>query len=536
MKTKITQLLSLLLILTFTNCQVEEETIKIQSRATSQKISVVQLLAEIDNVKLKEHLNDKFGKELGLSKFKNKIDNKASGMKIIKKDGYITYSFLLNRYSKSNPYFKYFIVTKEGDKEKAGYAIFTPDSPVIFFDEKHFTGILQVQDLQNNLKGETHFVDSVPNTANNNSKTSSKVRSCTTSYSIITHNCSNGGNHSPGTSCEGGSVNDGYYEIIYSTYCTPNIEYISEPGNFMGGNGGGGNSITFDENVLKFIYTLTDEEYAIVVANPSMITYLTENGTSPESVEFAKQVIWMLLLNPDKYKSSVPIIISKQIDDSQLDPCPKGIMEQLKNATNADIASILGKLGANSIYTVTMEMGATDVGYAKTQRISMDNYSIKVDRDRYTNSTQLFKAAALVHELIHAYYLSVVDDNNTPTTNLSLNNFSALYQAYEEKKYPGGVTVAQHDQMAKDYVDSMALALQEYYSNNSTIPYSNPSYEVFTDLAWGTLQEASIFKEKYKDGDPAKERILNRYKCESIGSAVASGTPSVQYPIGKPCN
>lgn len=235
-------------------------------------------------------------------------------------------------------------------------------------------------------------------------------------------------------------------------------------------------------------------------------------------------------------EGSIAQAIEDQIDNSKLDPCPKAIMDQLKNTTNSDITKILTKIGANSIYTLDMVMGPTKQGYAQTQKISQNNYVITVANDRYTNSTQLFRAASLVHEIIHTYYLSVVDDNNSPSTNLSLNNFSALYQAYEQKKYPGGVTVAQHDQMVKDYVDSMALALQEYYLNNNTTPYSIPSYEVFSDLAWGTLQEASIFQEKFKDGDPAKERILNRYSCESNGQSIATGTPKQQNPIGKPCN
>jgi hypothetical protein len=129
----------------------------------------------------------------------------------------------------------------------------------------------------------------------------------------------------------------------------------------------------------------------------------------------------------------------------------------------------------------------------------------------------------------------VVDDNKNPTTT-PLNNFPALYQAYELKKYPGGATVAQYDQMAKDYVDAMALALQEYYINNKPLLFPLASYEVFTDLAWGTLQEASIFNEKYKDGDPAKERILNRYRTESTGQSVETGTTKQQNPVGEPCN
>lgn len=164
----------------------------------------------------------------------------------------------------------------------------------------------------------------------------------------------------------------------------------------------------------------------------------------------------------------------------------KGIMDKLKNTTNNDIKSVVNKLEANSIYTVDMKMGSTSQGYAQTQKVSTNNYFITVANDSYASSTQLFRAASLIHEIIHAYYHSVVDGNKNPTTT-PLNNFPALYQAYELKKYSGGTTVGQHDQMAKDYVDAMALALQEYYINNQPLLFPLASYEVFTDLAWGTL-------------------------------------------------
>ena len=103
-------------------------------------------------------------------------------------------------------------------------------------------------------------------------------------------------------------------------------------------------------------------------------------------------------------------------------------MEKLKNTENKDIAYVFNKLGANSIYNVDMKMGSTAQGYAQTQKVSTRNYLITVANDSYTLSTQLFKAAALIHEIIHVYYHSVVDDNKNPTTT-PLNNFPALYQA-----------------------------------------------------------------------------------------------------------
>uniref|UniRef100_UPI0032616DC3 hypothetical protein n=1 Tax=Flavobacterium sp. T-16 TaxID=2893173 RepID=UPI0032616DC3 len=119
--------------------------------------------------------------------------------------------------------------------------------------------------------------------------------------------------------------------------------------------------------------------------------------------------------------------IEDNIDDSKLDPCPKGVMDQLKNTTNNDIAAILNKLDAGSVYTVNMVMKPAAT-YAETQPISKYNYEIRVDRNQYTNGTKLFKATVLVHELIHAYFLSIVDDYNyTPST--ALPNFPELFEA-----------------------------------------------------------------------------------------------------------
>jgi hypothetical protein len=46
--------------------------------------------------------------------------------------------------------------------------------------------------------------------------------------------------------------------------------------------------------------------------------------------------------------------LEKKIDDTQLDQCPKGVLNELKNATNCDIANILTKLGADKIINVTI--------------------------------------------------------------------------------------------------------------------------------------------------------------------------------------
>lgn len=222
--------------------------------------------------------------------------------------------------------------------------------------------------------------------------------------------------------------------------------------------------------------------------------------------------------------------IEDNIDDTLLDPCPKGVMEQLKNTTNTDIANILAKLGANSIYTVNMVMKPAGT-YAETQRISKYNYEIRVDRDRYTDGTKLFKATALIHEIIYAYFLSIVDDyNNNPST--ALPSFPELFEAYVLKEYPNSTDKqdAQHKVMADRYVDAMASALQEYDANYLI------DYQVYKDLAWGGLKDAPIFDKTFPPASTEGNRIKNRYGCESIGRAVELGTPNEQKPVGKPCN
>ena len=107
------------------------------------------------------------------------------------------------------------------------------------------------------------------------------------------------------------------------------------------------------------------------------------------------------------------------------------------------------------------------------------NYKIQISPD-YTTATKLFRASNILHEMVHAYFMSIVDDYNAsgnPSRNYDLNNFSSLFQAFCDKKYPPSSTVAanvHHLGMANQYVDAIASALQEYQTGTpvttGTIP------------------------------------------------------------------
>lgn len=239
-----------------------------------------------------------------------------------------------------------------------------------------------------------------------------------------------------------------------------------------------------------------------------------------------------VLLNTYKIVKT-SLLIENQIDDTLLVPCLKGIMAQLKNATNADIANVITKLGAKNNYTVTMRMGAMQdpKNYAETNKVSKNNYLITVTPDTYTSSTKLYRATALLHEIIHAYMLSVVDDYNTYPTNTPFTDFPELFIAYVSKtRSTFNPTFAQHEDMANKYVDAIASALEEYQANTG-IPSTLADKQVFLDMAWSGLQGTDVFNQKFPQGSADRNRIDARIGAEQNGLYYQG-----QYALGKPCN
>ncbi|WP_281297554.1 hypothetical protein [Flavobacterium limnophilum] len=232
------------------------------------------------------------------------------------------------------------------------------------------------------------------------------------------------------------------------------------------------------------------------------------------------------------------ISIENEIKNN-LDPCPSQILNELKNATNNDIANILTKFGASKIYTVTMVSGNSGTNPATTKMTSPFCYLITMSNDRYTSATKLYKAANLLHEIVHAYFLSLVDDNtnNTTTNPAAYDNLEALFQAFCDKNYPLNPNEKQdvhHEVMANKYVSAIANALQEY--NNINDPNGLVPYQVYSDLAWGGLYGTPAYEKHFENKANEKARVENRSKCEQAGSTQGAGTPNAQTPIGKPCN
>lgn len=352
--------------------------------------------------------------------------------------------------------------------------------------------------------------------------------------------------HLPGQTCEYlnpnypqyNPSNGPYYELVPYYSCVPNPSSgTTNPPTSGGGNTGGPNSPDpqEDTSITAMIKPIecTERLEGDLNGDCQLSPYESclKDGKSQEVCDCVKA--------GGNINTCVSEIIEEQIDDSQLDPCAKGVFEQIKNTTNNDFAEVLAKLGADgSVYNTTMISAVAPSGMpAQTVWNSPFNYTIYISTN-YEDKTKLFIAASMLHELVHAYFMSLFDDyhNGNPPNPNAYNDFAYLFDLYVNKKYPNSQSPSiHHQQMAIDYADAIARALQEYDTGLPVSENQQPD-QVYSDLAWGGLQEAPIFNTLFPEGSIERNRVINRYKCESQGNTYGYDFPPAQTPIGQPCN
>lgn len=228
-------------------------------------------------------------------------------------------------------------------------------------------------------------------------------------------------------------------------------------------------------------------------------------------------------------------LIEDYINDTELDPCPKAILAELKMASNCDIANIFTKLGANTVYNVNLVSGDAGDVPAYTTKNGKNNYTTILNNEAYTSSTQLYKAANILHELTHAFFMSLADDYGSSQNPAVFNEFPVLFQKFVDTKYPGSQQDAQHEEMANAYVEAIGAALQEFQTGVAVSNGAKPD-QIYTDLAWGGLSAAPIYGKIFLVGTAERLRIENRLAAEQTGNTIGAGTPQQQTAIGKPCN
>lgn len=210
----------------------------------SEKIRLDQLLLEVNSPPIIDIARKNYKSTDSLQSFKRGTSYEAMEFeKTTKLNEYTTYSLSLNTYSEENPYFLNFIIQKSANVEKVGYEKYIPNSAITDLDIRTFSGTLQLMDINKKVKSETQFI-------NGNILPSNDVQtlslSCSDHITVIVHTCSHGGNHAPGTSCNPGQVNDGYYEIIVDQVCYDDNVGPPAPNVIvhLGGSSGGGGQMS----------------------------------------------------------------------------------------------------------------------------------------------------------------------------------------------------------------------------------------------------------------------------------------------------
>lgn len=248
--------------------------------------------------------------------------------------------------------------------------------------------------------------------------------------------------------------------------------------------------------------------------------------------------------------ADIAATIQKRINADKLDACTKAVLDKLKNLKQADIAAMIQRFNpGGSIFNINMSIGQVKNNnpniWAETK--SVDGLSANVNivfnqdyingKDNLNRPTDLSIATTMAHEIIHAYLISLLEDNITKDAN-GIHDFPTIYDAYVQQKIANDksgtiLPNAHHELIAKNYVYTIASTIQEFHTGQ-VVTSGFPS-QVYLDMAWGGLQGTSIFNKNYPN-DPndknykERERILARIVAEKNGSQYG-----IISPLGTPC-
>ena len=241
--------------------------------------------------------------------------------------------------------------------------------------------------------------------------------------------------------------------------------------------------------------------------------------------------------------------IEEQISADKLDACTKAVLEKLKNLKQADIAKMLTRFSATgSVFNINMSTGQVQNNdanvWAQTTKTngSTNDVNMVFNQDYIygtgnTNPpTDLSVAATMTHEVIHAYLISLIQENKSCGAS-GICDFPTVYEAYvqyEIARNPNVLPDAQHELIANKYVNAIASTIQEFHTGKLVVSSSSLK-QIYLDMAWAGLQKTEIFNKIYPN-DPnnknykERERIFARITAERKGEQYG-----VTFPVGKLC-
>ncbi|MDO1513227.1 hypothetical protein Q2T41_11220 [Maribacter confluentis] len=226
-------------------------------------------------------------------------------------------------------------------------------------------------------------------------------------------------------------------------------------------------------------------------------------------------------------------LIENSIISTQLDPCSAQILTELKNLQQNDMAMIISRFGTpNSVYdwvikTANPLINSNNDAETDWKRDSNDNaldynYLTHIKPNYINQATQIAIARTILHEMLHAYLISLVDDALI-TGCSEVTNFPILWNALVNKTYNNNPNRLHPEEISRKFITPLQDALKEWDGAKE----SNRYYE---DLAWGALFDTDTFKYFHPIGSVSRLRIMNINAAEDNNN-ISNGTS----PKGTKC-
>lgn len=213
------------------------------------------------------------------------------------------------------------------------------------------------------------------------------------------------------------------------------------------------------------------------------------------------------------------------ITDLSLHPCTEDLFNLIETVQQEGMRGVIDQFaGENSqfIYEIGIEESSNNFdntnNSAESSWVNIDgnHYQTLLSLEYLNQATDLSIVRTLMHEAIHVYLLSLVDEMVAdPSLRAEFrSNFPLLWDLYVNNF--GNDSFAHHQTMAEQYVHTIKDALKEIFG-------ARFSDQIYHDIAWGGLSNTKAFSQL---DHQSKERIIivNYNEDSNLNAA------------GSPCN
>jgi hypothetical protein len=238
---------------------------------------------------------------------------------------------------------------------------------------------------------------------------------------------------------------------------------------------------------------------------------------------------------PNTNNQTAATLFDNHIDDAGLSPCRASILSSLKNLASGNIANMINTFANTPVGGIPggdltqlwnwklIENVNTSVPNASavTSFHLSNGYAVTtLNTTNMANSTDLYVAATMLHECIHAYLVAYYRNDPVAAT----KTYPELYKLYRTGQYGSNPNDPHHITIFHSFVNDLAVALKNFavakgYTNNANL------FSICKDLAYGGLDgiEAYEYGLTENERQNINERNMAEKYCEPFNGVTPKG-------------